>query len=217
MPISIAIDGTAGSGKGYLASELAKRLNFVHLDTGAIYRTIAYACYINNINYYNEKEVVKTLQTNNIEIVFSNQLQINKLNGINLGNKIRDAKISEISSIVSTFLPIREFATNLQHKISETSNVIIEGRDIGTVVLPNADYKFYLDASPEIRAKRRMLQNNIDENKFEEILNNILERDNRDKTREVSPLKMAEDAIYIDNSNLTKEEVLEKVLSYIKK
>ena len=217
MPLTIAIDGTAGAGKGYISDELAKILNITHLDTGAIYRTVAYACKKYCIDPKNEKEVESLLKKCKIEVILDGQKQTNMLDGENLGQKIRTAEISDYASVVSTYFAVREFATNMQHALADKYDIIIEGRDIGTVVLPNAKFKFYVDATPEERAKRRMLQNNSPESEYESILSAIIERDERDKTRKISPLKKADDAIYIDTTHLTREEVVNLILSYIKK
>ena len=217
MSLKIAIDGTAGAGKGYVSDELARILNISHLDTGAIYRTIAYACIKYGIDPKDEKEVENLLKQCKIEIFLEGQKQYNLLDGEDLGQKIRTAKISDFASVVSTYNAIRKFATDMQHTLADKYSIIIEGRDIGTVVLPNADFKFYIDATPEERAKRRMLQNNIPESEFKSTLKAIMERDKRDKTRKISPLRKADDAIYIDTTHLSREEVVNSILSYIKK
>ena len=133
-----------------------------------------------------------------------------------MGEKIRTEEISLASSIVSQVKEVREFATKIQHEIASSFDVVVEGRDIGTVVLPNANYKFFLTASPQVRARRRLKQLNLPEENFESILEEIVERDRRDMTRALSPLKAAEDAVYIDNSNQLPEETLKEMLSYIK-
>lgn len=216
MPVSIAIDGTASSGKGTVADILAQKLKIYHLDTGAIYRTVAYACFEDNVDYSNENEVKRVIRKNKIETVFEDNRQINKLNGVDVQKKIRSQEISNISSIISTFVSVREFVTNIQLNLAQNTSLIIEGRDIGTVVLPNANYKFFLTASPEIRARRRLIQNNLPENEFENVLCSIIERDKRDISRENSPLRCADDAIKIDTSNLNAQQVADLMLSYIK-
>lgn len=216
MPVSIAIDGTASSGKGTVADILAQKLKIYHLDTGAIYRTVAYACFEDNVDYSNENEVKRVIRKNKIETVFENNRQINKLNGVDVQKKIRSQEISNISSIISTFVSVREFATKIQLNLAKNTSLIIEGRDIGTVVLPNANYKFFLTASPEIRARRRLIQNNLPESEFENVLCSIIERDQRDISRKNSPLRCADDAIKIDTSNLNAQQVADLMLSYIK-
>lgn len=219
MGINIAIDGTAGSGKGSVSKQLAKRLGFFHLDTGAIYRSVAYAALEQKISPNDEKSLEKMLKNLNFHVELEkngeNQVQKNILNGEDLKDKIRTEEISEASSIVSQFKEVREFATSIQHKIANNYDVIIEGRDIGTVVIPHADFKFFLTASPEVRARRRLAQLNLPESEFENVLNEIKERDKRDSLREISPLKVADDAIYVDNSNQTVDETVELMFNYI--
>ena len=220
MPINIAIDGTAGSGKGTLAKQLAKKLGFGCLDTGAIYRSVAYYMVENGVDLSKSKNIEKAIEKIDFKVVFENQngnkVQKNILNGKDLGDKIRTEQISLASSIVSQVKQVREFATKIQHEIAGSFDVVVEGRDIGTVVLPNANYKFFLTASPQVRARRRLKQLKLPEDNFESVLEEILERDRRDTTRALSPLKAAEDAVYIDNSNQLPEETLKEMLSHIK-
>lgn len=221
MPINIAIDGTAGSGKGTLAKQLAKKLGFGYLDTGAIYRSVAYYMIETGVDLSNGENIAKAVKKINFKVVFEddgngNKVQKNILDGKDLGDKIRTEQISLASSIVSQVKEVREFATKIQHEIASSFDVVVEGRDIGTVVLPNANYKFFLTASPEVRARRRLKQLNLPEDNFESVLEEIVERDRRDMTRALSPLKAAEDAVYIDNSNQLPEETLKEMLSYIK-
>lgn len=219
MRINIAIDGTAGSGKGTVSKELAKRLGVFHLDTGAIYRSIAFYVLENKISPNDEKNIEKMLKNMKFSVIFEkdngNMVQKNLLNGEDLKQKIRTEEVSEASSIVSQYKDVREFATSIQHEIAKNYDVIIEGRDIGTVVLPNATHKFFLTASPEVRAKRRIEQLGLPGNEFENVLKEIKERDKRDSLRAISPLKVAEDAIYVDNSNQTIEQTVDLMEKYI--
>ena len=216
MPKSIAIDGTAGSGKGTISKRLAEKLNFYHLDTGAIYRTIAYCAKVNNVDINNEHAVSEMLKCCDIYINLDNGKQINMLNGEDVKNNIRTPEIDVASSVVSVYDDVRKFATRIQHALAKKHNIIIEGRDIGTVVLPNADYKFFITAKPEVRAQRRLIQHGLNSFEYQKILQDIIERDERDMTRKISPLKRAEDAILIDNSNQTIEETVDEMFSYIK-
>ena len=216
MPKNIAIDGTAGSGKGTISKLLAERLGYYHLDTGAIYRTIAYCAKANNVNINNEEEVEKMLETCDVYINLENGKQINMLAGEDVKMNIRTPEIDVAASVVSVYDDVRKFATRIQHALAKKHNLIIEGRDIGTVVLPNADYKFYVTAKPEVRARRRLLQHGLNESEYAKILQDIIERDERDSTRKISPLKRADDAILIDNSNQTIEETVNEMFSYIK-
>ncbi|MBR3697413.1 MAG: (d)CMP kinase [Clostridia bacterium] len=206
----IAIDGPAGSGKGTVAKLVAKKLNFINIDTGAMYRCVALRMLQNNINLNNSPEIQKIL--NEIKIEFKDEKVI--LNGSDVSKEIRTIEVSNFVSPVSTIGFIREKMVELQRKLGEEKNVVMEGRDIGTVVFPNADLKIYLDATPEERARRRVKQNlnNCIISDFEQILNDIIERDIRDSTRKISPLKKADDAIVIDSTNLTIEEVVNKII-----
>ena len=216
MPKSIAIDGTAGSGKGTISKRLAEKLNFYHLDTGAIYRTIAYCAKVNNVDINNEDEVEKMLTYCDVYVNFENGKQINMLNGEDVKMNIRTPEIDVASSVISVYDDVRKFATNIQHGLAKKHNIIIEGRDIGTIVLPNANYKFFVTAKPEVRAERRLSQHGLDRSEYQRILREIIERDERDMTRKISPLKKADDAILIDNSNQTIEETVDEMFEYIK-
>ncbi len=218
--INIAIDGTAGSGKGTISELLAKKLGYYHLDTGAIYRSLTYFLIQEKIDLNDEKEICKTLEKIDFKVQFEkdkdgNQVQKNLLFGEDLKNKIRTEEISVSTSRISKFDCVRKFATKIQHELASKYDLIIEGRDIGTVVLLNADYKFFLTAKPEIRAKRRAEQLNQPQN-YNKILKDIIERDEADMKRKSSPLKRADDAILIDNSFQTAFQTLSEMISYIK-
>lgn len=218
--INIAIDGTAGSGKGTISELLAKKLGYYHLDTGAIYRSLTYFLIQEKVDLNDEKEICKTLEKIDFKVKFErdkdgNQVQKNLLFGGDLKNKIRTEEISVSTSRISKFDCVRKFATKIQHELALKYDLIIEGRDIGTVVLPNADYKFFLTAKPEIRAKRRAEQLNQPQN-YDKILKDIIERDEADMKRKSSPLKRADDAILIDNSFQTAFQTLSEMISYIK-
>ena len=214
MGFVVAVDGPAGSGKGTVTKKVAQELNLISIDTGAMYRCVTLNMLRNNIGLQDTekiKELLKTIkiefkkERNNVDQVF--------LNGENVTKLIREKEVNEFVSQVSHVVEIRENITNLSRKVAEGKEVIMEGRDIGTNVFPNADVKIYLDASSEERAKRRQKQNeekgiNIP---FEEIVENIKFRDNNDKTSQVAPLKQAEDAIYIDSSNMKIDDVVKKI------
>ena len=209
----IAIDGPAGSGKGTIAKLLSERLNFINIDTGAMYRCVALKMLENNMNLDNYDEIHKIL--NEIDINFEGEKVL--LNGKDVSKDIRSIEVSNFVSPVSAIGFVREKMVDLQRKLGEKNNVVMEGRDIGTVVFPNAEIKIYLDATPEERARRRLAQNtanNIESN-YEQILKDIIERDTRDSTREISPLKKADDAIVIDSTNLTIEEVVNKAIKLV--
>lgn len=218
--INIAIDGTAGSGKGTISELLAKKLGYYHLDTGAIYRSLTYFLIQEKVDLNDEKEICETLEKVDFNVQFEkdkdgNQVQKNLLFGNDLKNKIRTEEISVSTSRISKFDCVRQFATKIQHELASKYDLIIEGRDIGTIVLPNADYKFFLTAKPEIRARRRAEQLNQPQN-YDKILKDIIERDEADMKRKSSPLKRADDAILIDNSFQTAFQTLSEMISYIK-
>lgn len=207
--MQIAIDGPAGSGKSTVAKKIAEKLNIIYIDTGAMYRAMTLKLKDIDKKFYEEA-------CNNTNIEFINNKIF--LDGKDVSSQIRSEEISKLTSDISKIDFVRKKLVSIQKEIADKNSVVMEGRDITTVVLPDADYKFYLNASSEIRAKRRTLQLkekglNAD---YEEILRDIKKRDNNDIKRENSPLKVADDAIVIDSSNLTAEESIEKILSYIR-
>lgn len=218
MGMVVAVDGPAGSGKGTITKLVAQKLGLVYIDTGALYRCITLYMIRNKIDLGDIDKIQEMLK--NINIEFKKQEDSDKvyLNGEDVSTEIRQKEVNELVSQVSHILEIRENITNLSRKIAEGKEVIMEGRDIGTNVFPNAKIKIYLDATPEERANRRLKQNEEKGIKmpYEDILENIKFRDNNDKTSKVAPLKQAEDAIYIDSTNMTIEEVTEKIIKIIK-
>ena len=215
MAFIVAIDGPAGSGKGTITKLVGEKLGLINIDTGAMYRCVTVYMLRNNIKLNEKEKVKKMLKEINIEFksekVYLNQEDVT--------NEIRKTEVNNLVSQVSHLIEIRENITNLSRKVADGKEVIMEGRDIGTNVFPNADVKIYLDASPEERANRRLKQNQEKgiESSYQEILENIKFRDNNDKSSNVAPLKQVEDAIYIDSTNMTIEEVVNKVIDVIKK
>lgn len=208
----IAIDGPSGAGKSTVAKLLSIELGFEYIDTGSMYRALAYKAYKNNKDI-NEKNIADMLENTKIEYIDNNIF----LDGENVDKLIRDETISKLASKVSAIKIVREKLVELQRKIAENKNVVLEGRDIGTVVFPNADFKFYITASIEERAKRRFEQlaaNNITGN-YESILTDMENRDKNDSTRLFSPLKMAEDAILIDTSHMDIPAVVKEIADFI--
>ena len=218
----IAIDGFSSTGKSSISKVVADTLGLIHIDTGAMYRAITLFGLRNFKNEKQEIDLSKLLQNlNEISLEFrenSGKLEI-YLNGENVSKEIRTTEVSDNVSFIAKHPEVRERLVVLQRDIAEKQGVIMDGRDIGTVVLPNADYKFFLTASADERARRRFLelQSLGIETTIEEVKQNLIERDRIDSEREISPLKQAEDAILIDNTNLNKEETIDLILSYIKK
>ena len=220
MSFVVAIDGPAGTGKGTIAKLIAQELNLVNIDTGAMYRSITLEAIRQGINSIEEKEKLIEIAKNiKIEMTNNNGEQEIFLNGENVSKEIRSTEVSGFVSQVSSIPEIRELMVNLQRKMAEGKNVIMEGRDITTVVFPNANVKIYLDADVEERAKRRYKENKEKgmQVTFEETLEAVKKRDYNDMHKPVGALKIAEDAIVIDTTNMTIEEVKEKVKEIVVK
>ena len=210
----VAIDGPAGSGKGTIASILAKKLNLVNIDTGATYRCVALACLKNNLSLNNQDEIIKLSSEIDIKIDLNNKVY---LNGEDVTDEIRSKEVTNIVSPISSIVEVRKNMVDLQRKMASNYDVVMEGRDITTVVFPNAQYKFYLDASLEERVKRRIKQNKekgIDMS-YDEVLENIKARDYNDSHKEVGSLTRTDDQIYIDSTNMTIEEVAHEFIKVI--
>ena len=218
MSFVIAIDGPAGSGKGTIAELVSKRLGFMNIDTGATFRCVTLAMLENKIGL-DENDKIKEL-LNKIEIEFEENDGEKKvfLNGVDVTRKIREKEVNEFVSPVATLKIVRENLLYLQRKMAEGKNVVMEGRDIGTTVFPNADVKIYLTASAEERARRRVKQ--IQEKgidcTYEEALENVKSRDMIDSTRELAPLVQADDAVLIDSSEKAIEDVVNEVLNLVR-
>ncbi len=218
MAFIVAIDGPAGSGKGTITKIVGQKMHLVNIDTGAMYRCVALACLNKEIEYSNIKEIQKVLE--NIQIEFKNVSGNQKvfLNGEDVTNAIRTHEVDNVVAKFAAIKIVRDKVTPLQQKMGEEANIIMEGRDIGTVVFPNADVKIFLDCSLEERARRRYKQN-LEKGmhiSYEEVLENIQKRHKLETEREVAPFIQAEDAIYIDTTHLSIEEVVEKIVNIIK-
>ncbi len=219
MKLNIAIDGPSGAGKSTVAKMLAKKLNCIYVDTGAMYRATALFFMRKNI-IAEDIEAIKSQLTNvDIKLEIKEGSQIIKLNGEDVTTTIRTQEIGEGASQFAVVGEIREYLVTMQKEIGKNNDVVMDGRDIGSTVLKEAPYKFYLDASSVVRAKRRIgeleamgIEVDLDNIKFE-----IEERDRRDKGREISPLVMAKDAIYIDSSHKSIDEVINIMINTIKK
>ena len=213
--ISIAIDGPSAAGKSSIAKIVAKKLDYVYIDTGAMYRCVGYYCLHNNIDLGDEQAVSEVLKDIKITMDSENRVY---LNDCDVSNEIRQDKVSMSASKVSSYQDVREFLVKQQRQMAKAGGVILDGRDIGTVVLPDAELKIYQSASVETRAMRRYLENRqrglpAD---LETIKNDIEQRDYQDMNRKISPLKKADDAIVLDTSDLRIEEVVDEVLKLVK-
>lgn len=212
--ISIAIDGPSAAGKSTIAKMIAKKLDYVYIDTGAMYRSVGYYCLENNIDLRDESKVTAVLDRIKIELTSGNQVFLNQEN---VTDKIREDRVSMAASVVSTYQAVRKYLVYLQRQMAGQGGVILDGRDIGTVVLPDADLKIYQVASSETRAKRRYLEN-IKRglpSDLEKIKQEIEQRDYQDMHRKISPLKKADDAIEIDTSNMTLQQVSDAIMQLV--
>lgn len=215
--INVAIDGPAGAGKSTVAKAAAKELGFIYVDTGALYRTIALSAVRNGVINDNEK-IVEMLSSITVELGHEGGAQRVYLNGEDVSELIRTPEISMGASNVSAIPKVREFLLDLQRDIAKKNNVIMDGRDIATVVLPNADVKIFLFASPECRAQRRYkeLIEKGESVMYEDVLNDVNQRDYQDSHREIAPLKPSEDSIMCDTSELTLEESIQAIVNIVK-
>ena len=214
MSFVVAIDGPAGAGKGTITKLIGEKLGLINIDTGATFRCVALNMIQEKIDITEEEKIQEILNRINIQMETDGRIF---LNGEDVTRKIRENDVNNLVSPVSTLPIVRNKLLEVQRKISEGKDVIMEGRDIGTVVFPNADVKIYLDATAEERAKRRVLQNQEKGivSSYEEVLAGIKDRDKRDSTRKIAPLKKAEDAIYLDSTNLSIEQVKDKIIEII--
>lgn len=211
----IAMDGPAGSGKGTITSLVAQKLNMINIDTGATYRCIALLVLRNHLKIDEKEKIIELTRNAKIEIDEQNRVF---LDGEDVSKEIRSKEVTDIVSQISVIQEVREILEDIQREMAKGKDVVIEGRDMTTVVFPNADYKFYLDASAEERARRRVKQNKEKgiECSYEEILKNINERDYIDMHKPKGALLRTKDQIYIDSTNMTIDEVVNEVLSHIK-
>ena len=218
MAFNIAIDGPAGAGKSTIAKKVAKELSYIYVDTGAMFRAMALYCIRNGVDREKEQEVSKACEEITVSISYENGEQQVLLNGENVNGFIRTEEVGNTASTISVYGKVRTKLLELQRKLAETQDVIMDGRDIGTCVLPNAQVKIYLTASVETRGKRRFLelQEKGQACSLEEICADIKDRDYRDMHREIAPLKQAEDAILVDRSNMTIDEVVAEILKLVK-
>ena len=218
MVYNIAIDGPAGAGKSTIAKLVAKELSFIYVDTGAMYRAMALYLLKNNVNKENAEEISKVCQGADISIEYQDGVQIVLLNGENVNDYLRTEEVGNMASASSVNGDVRKKLLELQRKLAASANVVMDGRDIGTVVLPNADVKVYLTASVEVRAQRRYKEL-IEKGQaadLEQIKKDIEERDYRDMNRDIAPLRQAEDAVLVDSSYMSIDENVQAILDLIK-
>ena len=218
MGYNVAIDGPAGAGKSTIAKLVAKKKGYIYVDTGAMYRGLAIHFLDQGIHAQETDKVIKACQNAQVTIRYEEGVQQVYLNGKNITSRLREEEVGNMASVTSAIPEVRAKLLELQQNLAHTQDVIMDGRDIGTCVLPNADVKVFLTASVETRAKRRYqeLQEKGIACDLEEIKSDIQERDHRDMTREIAPLKQAEDAYLVDSSDLTIDEVVDAIVELCK-
>ena len=211
--MNVAIDGPAGAGKSTIAKLCAKKMNLVYVDTGAMYRAVALYLLESGIDVNDPSEVADKCTGAEVDIKYEDGIQNVYLNGINVTGRLREEAVGNTASVTSAVPEVRKQIFALQRGLAERGGVIMDGRDIGTVVMPDADVKIYLTASSEVRARRRVLELEAKGEKpdFEEVKRDIEERDYRDMHREISPLKQADDAVLVDTSDMSIEEVTDRI------
>ena len=216
--MNVAIDGPAGAGKSTIAKAVAKAQDYIYVDTGAMYRAIGVFFLINSIDINDEEACKAVLDRINVSIRYKDGVQEVLLNGVNVSPIIRTEQVSHAASLTSSYASVREKLLSLQQRLAAENDVVMDGRDIGTVVLPNAEVKIYLTASVEVRAMRRFKEYEEKGMKpdLEALKNEIRERDFRDMNREHAPLRQAEDAVLVDSSDLSIEEVTDRILKLIR-
>ena len=216
MPYSIAIDGPAGAGKSTIAKAVAKSLGYYYVDTGALYRGLAFGLMQKGVPFADEKAVENEIKNIDVELLYENGVQKVFCNGTDCSTLIRTSEIGEGASVISQYASVREKLLDLQRNVARRHSCVMDGRDIGSIVLPHANKKFFLTASPEVRARRRTLEfrEKGEPANYESILEEVKKRDERDMNRAVAPLKQVEDAIFIDSSDLNIEEVVDRILAY---
>lgn len=216
--INIAVDGPSGSGKSSLAKTISRQLGFLYLDTGALYRAIGITALSRFGEEFSQAQVCDMLSGLKVELFYRDGVQHVLVNGEDVSDRIRTQPVAMAASKASAFPPVRAFLLELQRDIAARNDVIMDGRDVGTVVLPNADVKIFLNASPEVRAARRVgeLKEKGISADFETVLQEVLDRDRNDSTRAIAPLCQADDAVLLDNSDLDAEQTVRAALEIIR-
>ena len=214
MGYNVAIDGPAGAGKSTIAKLVAKEKGYIYVDTGAMYRGLAIHFLDKGIQPQETEKVIEACKDAEVTIAYEDAVQHVYLNGKDISSRLRNEEVGNMASVTSAIPEVRKKLLELQQNLAKTQNVIMDGRDIGTCVLPHADVKVYLTASVETRAKRRYqeLQEKGEDCNLEEIAHDIEERDRRDMTREIAPLKQAEDAVLVDSSDMTIADVVKTIV-----
>ena len=214
MGYNVAIDGPAGAGKSTIAKLVAKEKGYIYVDTGAMYRGLAIHFLDKGIQPQETEKVIEACKDAEVTIAYEDAVQHVYLNGKDISSRLRNEEVGNMASVTSAIPEVRKKLLELQQNLAKTQNVIMDGRDIGTCVLPHADVKVYLTASVETRAKRRYqeLQEKGEDCNLEEIAHDIEERDRRDMTREIAPLKQADDAVLVDSSDMTIAEVVKTIV-----
>ena len=216
--INIAVDGPSGSGKSSLAKVISRELGILYLDTGALYRAVGCTALDRFGDSFTEEQVCEMLSELTVDLVYEQGIQHVFVNRVDVSDRIRTQPVAMAASRVSAFPPVRAFLLDLQRDIARRNHVIMDGRDVGTVILPSADVKLFLTARPEVRANRRvgeLREKGIDAD-FDTVLQEVLQRDHNDSTRAVAPLRQAEDAVLLDNSELDAAQTVEKALAIIR-
>lgn len=219
MSFAIAIDGPAGAGKSTIAKRVAEELNFMYVDTGALYRAVALCAIQKNIEPDDSQRVSEMLSEIKVQLAFNYRFEkVVLLDGKDVSSRIRTPEVSMAASKISALPQVRAYLLDLQRDIAKENNVIMDGRDIGTVVLPDAKVKIFLTASPQVRAERRYkeLSEKGANVSFDEVLRDVNERDYNDSHRKTAPLKPAEDSVFVDTTDLDFEQSVEKIISVIK-
>ena len=214
MSHNVAMDGPAGAGKSTIAKRIARRLGYIYVDTGAMYRAMAYYLIQNQVDAADQEAIAAACQHADISICYQDGEQVVLLNGENVNAYLRTEAVGNMASVSSAVPEVRKKLVELQQKLARETDVVMDGRDIGTVVLPDADVKVYLTASVETRAKRRFLelQEKGEPTDLAKIAADIEDRDYRDMHRDISPLRQAEDATLVDSSDMTIDQVVERIL-----
>ncbi len=219
MPLTIAIDGPVGAGKSTVSDEVARRLGILHLDTGAMYRAVGLCALQESIDIQDEESISRMVTSGRaqVDVRYENSAQVTLLNGQDVSGLIRTQEVGQAASAVSRYPLVRQHLVRRQQELARRQSMLLDGRDIGTVVLKDATVKIYLTASPESRARRRMLQlrEKGDETPYEAILAEVNARDYQDTHRAADPLRQAEDAVLVDSSDLSFDETVEAILALV--